>query len=190
MNTRTGILVGAGIIIVAFLILEYLLEVDPNQRSYQFMPDMVDSPAPKSQTENALLPAGRTQQGIVEGVVVRGGEHHPYGLGEADAQRAARELKSPFEGDHQPDAERGADRYLLFCSSCHGNNGVDPGPVVQRGMVAPPSLLGTRARTLSDGGLYHIITVGQGNMAAHGAQIPPADRWQIVAHLRTLQAGK
>lgn len=190
MSTRMGILVGASITIVAFLVLELILEADPGQRSYQFMPDMVHSPAAGSQSTSEFLPGRRTQQPLVEGVVVRGREHYPYEATEDGAKRAAAELRNPFSADAPGNPERGAGRYLVFCSPCHGAQGDEPGPVPQRGMIAPPSLMGTRAKELSDGGLFHIITVGQGNMAAHGSQISAADRWQIVTHLRTLQAGK
>jgi mono/diheme cytochrome c family protein len=37
------------------------------------------------------------------------------------------------------------------------------------------------------GYFYEVITKGFGGMPAHASQIPPADRWRIVAYVRTLQ---
>ena len=189
MRTRLGILIATVIVVVVFLGLEFLLEPDPSRRSFRFMPDMVDAPTGRSQSESQWLPGGRVQQPIVAGVVVHGSEDFPYQATPEDAARAGKELKSPFLKVDEKILERGASRYQIFCSHCHGENGVDPGLVVQHGMTSPPSLLAQRAKTLPDGSLYHIITLGQGNMPAHGPQVLPEDRWKIVAHIRSLQSG-
>ena len=83
--------------------------------------------------------------------------------------------------------ERGADRYRTFCQHCHGPTGRGDGPVAMRGFPAPPPFNSERALQLPDGRIFHIITYGQKNMPAHGGQIPPEDRWRIVAHVRSLQ---
>lgn len=186
MREAPGILVGAATIIVVLLLLQLWLAVDPTERNYEFMPDMAYSPARESFTGSSSLPRGLTQQAPVPGTVVRGAMEFPYGVGPEEAVRAGRELKNPVDPTADGVAQRGAERYTIFCAHCHGD-GVDPGPVAFRGMVPPQSLLGQRARTMADGEMFHVITRGQGNMAAHGAQIPPDDRWKIIHHVRTLQ---
>jgi hypothetical protein len=52
----------------------------------------------------------------------------------------------------------------------------------------PPSDLGSelvRSRPL--GHLYNTITEGIRNMPAYGPQVPPHDRWAIVAYVKALQ---
>ena len=42
-------------------------------------------------------------------------------------------------------------------------------------------------RDVPVGYIFEVITRGFGAMPDHAAQIPPADRWRIVAYVRTLQ---
>ena len=82
---------------------------------------------------------------------------------------------------------RGRQRYDIFCSECHGFDGSGRGPVVQRGYPYPGSLNGDAARALPAQTIFNDITNGTGIMYSYSAQIPPADRWAIVAYVRALQ---
>jgi hypothetical protein len=42
-------------------------------------------------------------------------------------------------------------------------------------------------RQASDRHFYDVITNGYGAMYSYAARVPPADRWAIVAYIRTLQ---
>ena len=55
------------------------------------------------------------------------------------------------------------------------------------GVPPPPSLLGESALQMADGRMYHIITFGQGNMAAYAAQVERDDRWRVISYVRQLQ---
>jgi hypothetical protein len=46
-----------------------------------------------------------------------------------------------------------------------------------------------KALQLSGGQMFHIITYGQKNMPSHAAQVPPDDRWRVIAYVRSLQGG-
>ena len=105
-----------------------------------------------------------------------------------DAVRAGVELTLPVGNDEETGGtERGAFVYATFCGTCHGPGGEGDGPVTRKGVPPPPSLLLAHARDLPDGQLFHIITFGQGNMAAYGSQVGRADRWEAVRHIRLLQ---
>ena len=82
---------------------------------------------------------------------------------------------------------RGRQRYDIFCSECHGFDGSGHGPVVQRGYPYPGSLNSDAARALRARTIFNDITNGTGIMYSYSAQIPPADRWAIVAYVRALQ---
>jgi mono/diheme cytochrome c family protein len=90
---------------------------------------------------------------------------------------------------------RGAERFAISCAPCHGTNGAGDGPVSQAALrraeaawVVPTSLTAPEVVERPNGHLFQSITHGIRSMPAHGSQIPPADRWAIIAHVRALQA--
>jgi cbb3-type cytochrome c oxidase subunit III len=82
---------------------------------------------------------------------------------------------------------RGEQRYNIFCSPCHDRVGTGRGMVVERGYKQPPSYHIDRLRSAPVGYLYNVITEGFGVMPSYASQVPPADRWAIVAYVRALQ---
>ena len=82
---------------------------------------------------------------------------------------------------------RGEQRYNIFCSPCHDRAGTGRGMVVQRGYKQPPSFHIDRLRTSPAGYLYNVTAEGFGVMPSYASQIPPEDRWAIVAYVRVLQ---
>lgn len=84
--------------------------------------------------------------------------------------------------------ERGAVVFARFCQPCHGSGGKGDGQVVAKGYPGPPSLFAENAITMKDGQLFHIVTYGQKNMPGHAAQLSRQDRWNVIAHVRSLQA--
>jgi len=83
--------------------------------------------------------------------------------------------------------DRGEQRYKVFCIVCHGPVGNGDGMIVRRGFSKPPTYNDDRLRNAPVGHFYNVITVGQGKMNSYASQVPPADRWAIVAYIRTLQ---
>src|SRR5512138_1278283 len=95
---------------------------NPNVRNLEWPTQMAVSPAYRSQTLNSILPGGITQQLPVAGTVPRGFQPFHYGADQAEADRAGRELKNPF----QPTAEnlaRGQYIFSNYCVTCHGVSG-------------------------------------------------------------------
>jgi mono/diheme cytochrome c family protein len=91
-------------------------------------------------------------------------------------------------------AERGAERYGIYCTPCHGDAGLENGGIVPRRgndggrwMWSVPSLHGERQRGYSVGQLYNIVSNGFNTMPAYAAQIPVHDRWAIATYVRVLQ---
>lgn len=83
--------------------------------------------------------------------------------------------------------DRGEQRYKVFCIVCHGPVGNGDGMIVRRGFSPPPTYNDDRLRNAPVGHFYDVITNGQGKMNSYASQVPPADRWAIVAYIRTLQ---
>jgi len=86
--------------------------------------------------------------------------------------------------------QRGQQRYTIFCSPCHGIQGDGRGMVAVRGMKHPPSYHQERLRNEPVGYLYDVVTNGFGAMYGYSAQIPPRDRWAIIAYVRALQLSR
>jgi mono/diheme cytochrome c family protein len=82
---------------------------------------------------------------------------------------------------------RGQERFNIFCAPCHDRVGKGQGMVVQRGFRPPPSYHTDRLRAAPVGHFVDVIANGFGAMPDYAAQIPPRDRWAIVAYIRALQ---
>ncbi|HTS03501.1 MAG TPA: cytochrome c [Thermoanaerobaculia bacterium] len=85
---------------------------------------------------------------------------------------------------------RGRERFDIFCSPCHGRTGNGEGMIVQRGFKNPSSFHVDRLRNERAGYFFDAMTNGFGQMSSYASQVPPEDRWAIVAWIRTLQASQ
>ncbi len=84
--------------------------------------------------------------------------------------------------------DRGRERYNIYCSPCHSLLGDGNGFVPSRGFARkPPSYHIERLRKEPVGYFYDVISHGFGIMPDYASQIPPEDRWKIVAYVRALQ---
>jgi mono/diheme cytochrome c family protein len=82
---------------------------------------------------------------------------------------------------------RGQQRYNIFCTPCHGQIGDGNGFITTRGFRRPPTFHSDRLRAAPVGHFFDVITNGFGAMPDYSAQIPPSDRWAIIAYVRALQ---
>jgi len=83
--------------------------------------------------------------------------------------------------------QMGYNRYMIYCVVCHDPVGTGHGKIVERGYTQPPSYHIERLRQAPVGRLFDVITNGYGSMPDYKEQIPPRERWAIVAYLRALQ---
>ena len=67
--------------------------------------------------------------------------------------------------------ELGRERYLVFCSPCHGRLGDGRGMVVRRGFSPPPTFHAEYLRKIPVGHFYSVITNGYGAMYSYAARI-------------------
>ncbi len=83
---------------------------------------------------------------------------------------------------------RGRERYDIYCSPCHGLDGLGGGIVAERGFPHPPSFYLPRLRSAAPGHFYTVITNGYGAMYSYNERVTPDDRWRIAGYIRALQA--
>jgi len=86
--------------------------------------------------------------------------------------------------------ERGQQRFDIYCSPCHSRIGDGNGMIVQPGFPKPPSYFSAKLMNAPNQHFYDVITHGYGAMFPYAVRVAPADRWAIVAYIRTLQASE
>ena len=147
--------------------------------------DMHDQPKMKPLRPSVMFADGRSARPLVVGTVARGTlrEDQAYFAG-----RTGTGFVTELPVEVTPDLlQRGRERFEVFCSPCHGRTGGGDGMIVPRGFKAPPSYHTDRLRGMPVGYLYDVATNGFGAMSGYAQQVPPADRWAIVAYVRVLQ---
>jgi hypothetical protein len=149
----------------------------------QIRQDMADQPKNTPLSPSPFFDDGRSERPLIENTVARGSI--------ADEDLFVPKESNAFPLPLTPELlKRGQERYRIFCSPCHGIQGDGNGMVSMRGMKHPPSYHDPRLRQVSNGYLYDVITNGFGGMLSYSAQIPPADRWAIIAYVRALQLSR
>jgi mono/diheme cytochrome c family protein len=83
---------------------------------------------------------------------------------------------------------RGRNRFEIFCAACHGRLGDGESQVAENmSLRPPPSFHSERIREYSPGRMYHVIQHGYGVMRSYANELPPHDRWAVVAYVQALQ---
>lgn len=147
--------------------------------------DMHDQPRFKPLAKSDFYADLRSARPPVDGTVARGQLHEDSYL------YTGKFGNNP--GDYMPfpvTAEvlaRGRERFNIYCSPCHSRLGDGNGMIVQRGFRAPPSYHTERLRKAPLGYFFDVMTNGFGAMPEYATQVPPRDRWCIVAYIRALQ---
>ncbi len=172
--------------------------------------DMQDQPRYKAFKKSNFFADDKAMRELPEGTVPRGflREDKLYYTGKTDAQTPAPATTATPATDAKGNTlvtdfsglvsefpvpvtkeliDRGEQRYKVFCIVCHGPVGNGDGMIVKRGFGAPPTYNDDRLRNAPVGHFFDVITNGQGKMNSYASQVPVADRWAIVAYIRTLQ---
>jgi mono/diheme cytochrome c family protein len=173
--------------------------------------DMQDQPRYKALKKNDFFSDKKAMRELPEGTVARGmlredkafyagKKPNSGGATAAPAAATATDSSGNTVVTTFPDAieefpvpitkqlvDRGEERYRIFCIVCHGPVGNGDGMIVRRGFSKPPTYNDDRLRNAPVGHFFDVITNGWGKMNSYASQIPPADRWAIVAYIRTLQ---
>jgi hypothetical protein len=145
--------------------------------------DMADQPKNRPLSPSEFFADGRSERPLVENTVARGSIAD-------DALAVPKDSNAFLLPVDWKLLERGEERYNIFCSPCHGLQGDGNGMIAMRGVKRPPTYHQDRLRQLPNGYFYDVITNGFGQMYSYSAQIPPRDRWAIIAYVRALQLSR
>ncbi len=151
----------------------------------ELIQDMMVQPANKAQDFLASNPEKSSQLVPPEGTAAVNREVYLY---KGNPEGAEANLKMPEVTADM--VKLGEKHFKNYCLVCHGEKGAGDGPVASKFQgVKPPSLLSDKVRGMKDGGIYHIITDGQGVMGTYINHMPwSKDRWAVVSYVRKLQS--
>lgn len=148
----------------------------------------------EEQEANPFFENGASMRMPVSGTVARGHlrttANAPFELG--------RDASGQFVAANPMDVSaallaRGQERFNIYCTPCHGFVGDGRGIVMAGnggqgfGFVPAPTYHSEFLRGVPDGYIYDVMANGVRSMPSYGHEIPPTDRWAIVAYIRALQ---
>jgi cytochrome c1 len=145
--------------------------------------DMANQPKYRPQTPSDFFADGRSERPLIDNTVARGSIENDGLIVPKDSNAFPLPVNEAL-------LERGEARYKIYCTPCHGLQGDGNGMIVDRGMKRPPSYHIDRLRQAPNGYYYDVITNGFGSMYSYSAQIPPKDRWAVIAYVRALQLSR
>jgi len=179
-------------------------ESEQSSRGLEYMPDMYESPSYDSQQAmQVVLKDGVAQpMPVMTPVTLAQGQvHHvpvmltqPVGTVSRDFlpyQFAATDFLGPHDlrNPYAPTPDvlrRGQRYYLISCAPCHGNDGNSDNGYVAKYFSGVLPLNTPNLSLLTDGDMYHLISVGRNRMPNYRAQLLPENRWAVVAYVRVL----
>lgn len=116
----------------------------------------------------------------------------PYRLGKDSLAFAAASLVSPLDttaAARKAILADGKVLYETYCDHCHGAKGEGDGKVADK-YAGVANLKGDAIKGVSEGHIFHVITMGKGLMQPHGSQVSVENRWKIARYVKSLQAAK
>lgn len=170
--------------------------------------NMYQQPRLQPQAHSEFFQDGRTMRQPVDGTIAREMEREiSIQTGRTDDNSEwLLEVPAPVverAGGLAALAQRGHERFDIYCAPCHAQSGDGNGMIARRATdlqlygrsnpFAPTNLHSETVRHMPDGQLYATITNGVRTMPAYRQSVPLDDRWAIVAYVRALemsQAGR
>ncbi len=143
--------------------------------------DMAHQPKNRPLSPSDFFSDGRSERPLLENTVAHGSL--------ADDALFVPKESNNFPLPLTPGASRSRRGPLQnFLHAVPRSQGDGNGMIVMRGMKHPPSFHQDRLRQVPNGYVYDVITNGFGAMYGYSAQIPPRDRWAIIAYCSRVAA--
>ena len=127
-----------------------------------------------------------------QGMPVNGFVPYYYEDTEEERLRATAEITTNPVPYTQAAATKGKELYDIFCGICHGEKGDGGGYLVRDDggvyPAQPANFLLEEFLNASEGRYYHSIMYGKNVMGAYADKLSYEERWQVIHHIRSLQA--
>ncbi len=124
----------------------------------------------------------------------------PYRTPKDSLEMASRKLVSPLDtAQNKAILAEGKILYEIYCDHCHGAKGDGEGKVAMgvtidgvehSAYAGVANLKGDAFKEITEGHIFHVITMGKGLMQPHGSQVATEDRWKIARYVKALQKSK
>ena len=143
----------------------------------------------RAYTKNPNFKDGMTMRVPAEGTVPRDFTPFEYTIDPESRIKAGNELVNPVSSISRSSISSGKKALYHILCWMPWNSGDGDGQLYTSKLypLKPRSLSSGNSVILKDGEIYHSITLGFGSMGAHGSQIRPDDRWNLVLYIRSLQ---
>jgi mono/diheme cytochrome c family protein len=161
-----------------------------------YMPDMYYSRAYETYAStDALKKEGVNYNAMpVEGTMARG-DMFPYPFKNDSAGYAqSASLKNPLDSAVLKTNAKEAERlYLVNCAICHGAKLDGNGPLWKGGdgpfPAAPKNFMADDMKKMAEGTMFHSATYGKNLMGSYASQHSTAQRWMVIAYIKSKQGG-
>jgi mono/diheme cytochrome c family protein len=157
------------------------------QPPLEIFPDMKRQPRLRPQKPNPFFADERSSRLPVPGTIARGSafEDIPVNTGRITGTTNRVET-NPLPVTAELLA-RGHERFVIYCSRCHGEVGDGAGITTKYGMLKAGNFHDPRLVQMADGEIFNTITAGKNLMPSYASQVTLKDRWAIIAYIRALQ---
>lgn len=139
---------------------------------------------------NSLNPFSMNMRMPAPNTVSRNSKNYlPYRTPKDSIDIAAKKLSPLDTAQNKAILAEGKILYDVYCDHCHGSKGEGDGKVADK-YAGVANLKGDAIKGVSEGHIFHVITMGKGLMQPHGSQISVEERWKIARYVKALQAQK
>ncbi len=174
--------------LIMLVSINWSIRQNSSKKNLLYVPELYASVPADPYAASEVLPGGHVLSEPVPGTIARGYMPDGYEASEESAVLAGLELVNPVDGSDDAAIDRGGVIYRRFCLPCHGPTGAGDGMVAKKGFPPPPAVTSESSMNMSDGAIYHALTYGKGNMPSYATQITRIDRWNVIKHIRQMQA--
>jgi mono/diheme cytochrome c family protein len=172
------------ILLVSVLLVSCFDNKAPN---YQYMPNMYVPVGYETYGEYEIFPGGMEAMLPADGSIPRGWQPYDYENSTEGLNLAKAESKNPLEVTEE-NLKAGKELFTIYCSVCHGDKGDGKGILVQREKFLGIPSYADPARTITEGGIYHVQMYGLNAMGSFVSQTNELERRQIAQHVMNLKA--
>jgi mono/diheme cytochrome c family protein len=161
-----------------------------------YMPDMYYSRAYETYAStDPLKHEGVNYNAMpVVGTMARGDMlPYPY-KNDSSGYAQSASIKNPLDSAMIKTNLKEAERlYLVNCGICHGSKLDGNGPLWKGGdgpfPSAPKNFMADDMKKMAEGTMFHSVTFGKNMMGSYASQLSTAQRWMVIAYIKSKQGG-